>query len=240
MAKDPSVLFYTQDFLIGSSLLTPIQKGHYITLLCHQHQSSTGSLRLDDVRKLLGKDFEKHWPQLKEKFKEDSSGFFNERMRVEIDKRSTYSKKQSERAAKGWQNRGNAVALPIIENENEIENSKKGGTGENKNPKWNKNPAEKEIEELQLTDMEIKASIEFIWHMKHVHTTAKDVQGYWKAFKIQQFTGGKNYADMARCLQHFRNWIKGQDISPAKTNGNVVKMKTKEELKADYEKSLKG
>lgn len=91
MPKDPSVLFYTQDFLMGSSLLTPLQKGHYITLLCYQQQSETGSLSLDEIKLIMGEDFLRQWPAIKKKFQEDNNGFFNVRMRSEMARRKGYS-----------------------------------------------------------------------------------------------------------------------------------------------------
>lgn len=144
MAKDPAVLFYTQDFLVGSSLFTPLQKGHYITLLCYQQQSPTGSLSESEIKSLMGKDYSKQWSALKVKFKQDENGFYNERMRREINRRKQYSDKQKERVDKRWANRGNTAVdttvLPnngntFLETEIEIENNK-GGVGE-KTEGWN-------------------------------------------------------------------------------------------------------
>lgn len=102
MAKDPAVLFYVQDFLIGSSLMTPAQKGHYITLLCYQQQSDTGSIDQDQIKSLMHEDFATEWAVIKKKFQKDSNGFFNARMRSEIDRRKKYSEsRRSNRAKKG-------------------------------------------------------------------------------------------------------------------------------------------
>lgn len=138
MAKDPAVLFYTQDFLMGSSLFTALQKGHYITLLCYQQQSLTGSLSETQVKVLMGKDYQKQWPAIKVKFAQDDNGFYNERMRKEIDRRRQYSDKQKDRVGKRWNNHGNTTVdttvIPIngntfLETEIEIRN-KEGGAGE--------------------------------------------------------------------------------------------------------------
>ena len=48
MAKDPAVLFYTQDFLVATITMTNEQKGKYITLLCLQHQKQ--KLTLKDLK----------------------------------------------------------------------------------------------------------------------------------------------------------------------------------------------
>jgi hypothetical protein len=57
MAKDPAVLFYTQDFLVGTLTMTNEQVGKYIRLLCLQHQK--GKLTLVDLKtKLNDEDIE--------------------------------------------------------------------------------------------------------------------------------------------------------------------------------------
>src|SRR5205085_12392465 len=91
MAKDPCVLFYVQDFMVGTSFLTPLQKGYYITLLCHQQQSESGSLSMDEIKKLMGKDYKNHWAAIAPKFDTDERGLYNKRMRHEIERRRKYS-----------------------------------------------------------------------------------------------------------------------------------------------------
>jgi hypothetical protein len=111
--KDPAVLLYTQDFLVGSSLMSPVQKGHYITLLCFQQQSDNGSLTLEDIQSMMQADFDKEWPALKRKFKQDANGFYNERMRSEVERRSKYS--ESRRT-----NRKSKEEEPVKEDMNNI------------------------------------------------------------------------------------------------------------------------
>ncbi|TRZ80528.1 DUF1376 domain-containing protein [bacterium] len=48
--KDPAVLFYTQDFITGTILMTDEQRGKYIMLLCLQHQN--GKLTERDMLKI--------------------------------------------------------------------------------------------------------------------------------------------------------------------------------------------
>ena len=85
MAKDPAVLFYTSDFLTGTSFLNYEQKGQYITLLCQQHQCWTipenhmisvcGSLDSPVIQKFI---------------KDDDGNYYNIRMRQEAQKRASY------------------------------------------------------------------------------------------------------------------------------------------------------
>jgi hypothetical protein len=86
MAKDPAVLFYTQDFLVGTMTMTYEQKGKYITLLCLQHQKS--KLTLKDLQTILtDEDYE-----VAEKFIKDTDGFYyNQKLRYEAERRKKYS-----------------------------------------------------------------------------------------------------------------------------------------------------
>jgi uncharacterized protein YdaU (DUF1376 family) len=90
MSKDPAFLFYSSDFLTGTSFLTNEQVGMYIRLLCHQHQN--GHLKEKDILKICGSRDE----DIFEKFEKDSEGlFFNERLDTEISKRKAYSESRA-------------------------------------------------------------------------------------------------------------------------------------------------
>ena len=133
MAKDPAFLFYTNDFLTGVQDLTMEERGQYITLLCLQHQK--GHLTEKMIRLSCGNAA----ADVLSKFRQDDGGlFYNERLELEIEKRSAHGEKQKQRAIEGWKKRkessinqlnnentseshGNAAALPL-ENENVIEN----------------------------------------------------------------------------------------------------------------------
>lgn len=86
MAKDPAVLLYTQDFLVGTLSMTDEQRGKYIYLLCLQHQK--GRLTLVDLKsKLTDEDIE-----VAERFPIQADGFYyNQRMYDESIKRKNYT-----------------------------------------------------------------------------------------------------------------------------------------------------
>lgn len=85
MGKDPAVLFYTGDFLVGTMKMNYAQKGKYIQLLCLQHQD--GHLSEDDMIEICGGYEEKIFS----KFIKDSEGkYYNERMEVESIKRRKF------------------------------------------------------------------------------------------------------------------------------------------------------
>lgn len=122
MGKDPAFLFYSNDFLTGVSDLTFEERGQYITLLALQHQK--GHL----TEKIIKITVPNVSEDVLAKFSIDEDGkYYNERLEKESNKRAEHSKKQKERALKGWEKRKNrqsrssttadAAALPL-ENEN--------------------------------------------------------------------------------------------------------------------------
>lgn len=120
MAKDPAFLFYSNDFLTGVADLTFEERGQYITLMALQHQK--GHL----TEKLIKITVPNVSEDVLAKFKIDKEGnYFNERLELEAKKRAEHSRKQKERAIKGWEKRkrqsqkdatADATALPL-ENE---------------------------------------------------------------------------------------------------------------------------
>ena len=116
MSKDPAVLFYTSDFITGTLTMTDSQKGKYITLLCLQHQQ--GYLTKEDMLNICKTYDEKIYG----KFIQDNLGyFFNERMKIESDKRKKYceSRRKNKNMSKTYDQH--------MENENEdiIKNRKR-------------------------------------------------------------------------------------------------------------------
>jgi len=114
MAKDPAVLFYTQDFLVGTITMNYEQKGKYITLLCLQHQK--GKLSDNDMKSILTEeDFE-----VAEKFIKETDGYwYNLRLKDEAEKRKNYAEsRRNNRLKKIHQS-----YVKRMENENEDENA---------------------------------------------------------------------------------------------------------------------
>lgn len=126
MSKDPAFLFYTSDFLIGTSFLTNEQIGKYIRLLCHQHQN--GHLKEKDMLKIC----ETYDEDIFEKFEKDENGlFFNVRLDEEIFKRKAYSESRRNNRKKKETHEKDMLNISKTydehmenENENEIVNKK--------------------------------------------------------------------------------------------------------------------
>ena len=123
--KDPAILFYTQDFLVGTMLLTDEQVGKYIRLLCLQHQK--GHLSKEHMLSIC-KTYDK---DIFDKFAKDKQElYFNVRMEEEIIKRSKYSESRRKNA----KNRGKKDKAYAKHMENENEDTLIGDMGGNKNP----------------------------------------------------------------------------------------------------------
>lgn len=121
MAKDPAVLFYFQDFLVGTEFMTDDEVGKYIRILCHQ--ADKGSLSEMQILRICRTN--KIPEVIKEKLNVDSEGkYYQERMRIEKEKRQKHCEHQRENINKRWNKsayHGNTAVLPLL-NENENEN----------------------------------------------------------------------------------------------------------------------
>jgi uncharacterized phage protein (TIGR02220 family) len=96
MAKDPAVLFYTSDFLTGTSFFTDEQRGQYIRLLCEQHQN--GHIPENHMVCVC---FSLASPVVKKFIKDSDGNYFNERMEKEILKRIEFTESRRLNGLKG-------------------------------------------------------------------------------------------------------------------------------------------
>lgn len=94
--KDPAVLFYFQDFLVGTDFMSADEVGKYIRILCHQ--ADKGSLTLSQLKRIC----EGSVPEaVMEKLKIDDEGkYYQERMRTEREKRMNYSESRRQNRVK--------------------------------------------------------------------------------------------------------------------------------------------
>ena len=81
--KDPAFLFYSNDFLSGTMLMSNEEIGIYIKLLCIQHQQ--GHLKEEDMLNIGATK------KVFSKFVKDNEGnYYNERLEYEANKRKAY------------------------------------------------------------------------------------------------------------------------------------------------------
>jgi hypothetical protein len=116
MSKDPAVLFYTSDFLTGTTLMSNEQVGKYIRLLCIQHQK--GVLSEKDMLKIC----ESYDEDIFDKFEKCNEGYYNARMREEFEKRKKYSESRANNRKKKEDMKNISLSYEKhMENENENE-----------------------------------------------------------------------------------------------------------------------
>jgi hypothetical protein len=115
--KDPAVLFYFQDFLVGTEFMTDEEVGKYIRILCHQ--ADKGALTLPQLKRICSGNVPE---AIMEKLLQDEGGkYYQERMRSEREKRINYSDSRR----KNRERKDNNICETYdthMENENENEN----------------------------------------------------------------------------------------------------------------------
>ena len=153
MAKDPAVLLYTADFLVGAMTMTNEQAGAYIRLLCLQHQK--GHLTETEMLSVCGERDEVIFAH----FKQDDDGlYFNGRMDSEIEKRQKDASASRANGKKGG--RPKKEEEPAIYSDNELEENLNKTQGKPKqNPqvpksKPKQNLTENENEDENINDLE--------------------------------------------------------------------------------------
>lgn len=122
MAKDPAMLWYWNDWQGGTVTLSRHLKGCYIDLL--HAQFNNGHLSLDEVRTVLGPDFNA-WDTLQKKFERDEKGlFFNKRLEQEQQKRKAFAESRRKNVSVRYESTHVKHTNLRMENENEnaIEN----------------------------------------------------------------------------------------------------------------------
>jgi len=85
-----------------------------------------------------------------------------------------------------------------------------------------------------LTETQNGSAVELVRLTKYATLTNKQVSEFWEAFKIQNLTGKKYYADEDEVYSHFLNWIKKQDFK----NGTNIKSTTRIAKSAGAEQLL--
>lgn len=102
MQKDPAFLFYSSDFLNGITDLTMEERGQYITLLCLQHQK--GILSEKTIRLTVGNVS----VDVLSKFSKDEEGnFYNNRLRLEMQKRENFTESRRKNGLLGGRKKKN-------------------------------------------------------------------------------------------------------------------------------------
>lgn len=97
MSKDPSFLFYVNDFLSGTIFMSNEDIGIYVKLLCVQHQHG-GIIKKNDFDAFVGDH-----GLVRDKFIETEDGFINAKMAKVMEERARKSENMSLNASKRWE-----------------------------------------------------------------------------------------------------------------------------------------
>lgn len=205
MAKDPAFLFYPGDWNLGTMHLTLLEKGCYIELLVLQF--AKGQFTEAQAKHMLNGSFDLAWPTLREKFKTDGTFFWNERLKLEKEKRQKFTdsrksngsvKKQPEHMPKHMED------ININRNESVVELKDSG--------KWNSRPS-KESLDLDLDEVKAGAVKKYFELAKKQHITNDQIKSLWQVFKEQHFDGVRYYGSPTEAHSHFVNWSYKQTIN---------------------------
>lgn len=197
--KDPAFLFYSNDFLSGTMLMTDEETGQYIKLLCLQHQK--GHLKEKDMLNIC----KSYNEEIFSKFKKDKDeNYYNERLEYEVNKRKAYSesrrnnRRKKETYEKDMKNICNSYE-EHMENENVNENI---NININKNNSKRGSKGKKEEEKIHFAEFVSMTNAE---HEKLVSTYGKDFADQC-ILVLDNYKGssGKTYKNDYRAIL---NWV---------------------------------
>lgn len=130
MAKDPAFLFYPGDYVSGTMHLDFECKGAYMDLLMLQFQK--GHMSLHMIKQVLGHKYEHIWPLINDKFQEEDGKFWNERLRIEKEKRAKFCKSRKDNRNKANDMLSHMSSHMENENDNVLNQVKQGKNGKPK------------------------------------------------------------------------------------------------------------
>ena len=183
MAKDPALLWYPGDWLGGTTTLSRLHKGAYMDLLMCQFNE--GHMSLQDIKVVLGNDFDKVWDKLSKKSEIDENGlYFNKRLEEEQIKRKNFTTSRKKNLHKD--EHITPHMSEHMENENENENI---------------NVIRDKNKFLKPTHEELKA------YFEERGITSNEYERYYDFYESKNWMVGKN--KMKDWKSAVRNWIRG-------------------------------
>jgi len=205
MAKDPAFLFYPADASEDTQFMNRLERGAYFDLV--KSQRLFHGYTTEQLRKVLGRDYEEVWPSLDLILKHDESGYFISWVRDSLTSRKEYQQKQKERVEKRWNNRGNTVVLPSV--------------NVNGNKDINNNGALffelPELEKELINSGEWKGKI-----CRDFKIKMDQCDSYIKEFIKKIDRDGEECKSLRDAKKHFNNWIPSQ-IGKKELNGTETK-----------------
>lgn len=210
MAKDPAVLFYTSDFLAGVSFFTDEQTGQYIKLLCQQHQ--LGFIPKNHMITVCKSNDN----PVMAKFMVDSEGnYYNERMRIESEKRAKYCASRSNNLSGRPKNKIIRLSYdnhmgPHMENDNENGD----GNGGQKGVKGGKRGQNDRSKLAISPEFDQKVSFDNLWARYPRRDGRKEAERHFRATVT-------NLAQLEAITKALNNYI--QHLSISRTDAKYIK-----------------
>lgn len=118
MAKDFAFLFYVNDWAGGTQWMSRVQKGAYLDLLLYQVNNT--SFSLEEVKLILGSDFDATWNILERKFVQENGKYYNEKMRNVLESRAKFTSSRRENRLGKLKKKTRKTLVKLVGNENEI------------------------------------------------------------------------------------------------------------------------
>lgn len=166
--KDPAFLFYPGDWLGGTMGMTFEEKGAYIELLMFQFNND--KFTEAHAERMLGVCFTNVWQNIQTKFKTDGTYYWNERLKLEKEKRANFceSRRQS--------------ALSISKEKNT--NKKKKAYAKNTQQRM-EDEDENINKDINVSEDEIKSENKKGKNSKSLHSQLKEIYLEWHRQEIK-------------------------------------------------------
>lgn len=210
MAKDPAFLFYPGDWNLGTMHMTLLEKGCYMELLILQF--AKGKFTEAQAKHMLNGSFDLAWANISEKFKTDGTFYWNERLRVEKEKRQKFTEsRRSNGSIEKKEKKEAKHMLKHMEDENINTNTTSLiNTVIVKNTGFNTMPIITDFN--GLPEQYIRSSIETVKITKQKKINKEDVIGLWEIFKVKHLTGKQYYPNEEKVYNHFLDSLKYQNF----------------------------
>lgn len=238
MAKeDFCYTHYDGDEARDMTHMNRLERGAYTDIRVFQRK--VGHLTIDQIKKVLGNDFEACWPSIELVMKQDSEGkFYIEWLENSLLRAKSHSKIQSENGKNGGRPRKNKAIIKPEEtqlkaNQNPNESQKKplgdgygdgyedeipdGGTGEE-----NIFETFAITDSLQLPSTTLTAAEQNQFTMTGARNT-EFLQDQWKTFLSERINDPpevrRQYRQLSDLTRHYLNWIRTKHPLNGKQNG---------------------
>lgn len=214
MAKrDPAFLFYDGDAARDVSHMNRLERGCYFDLI--QAQKKFGGFTLEQIRKIIGKDFDECWPALELVLINEDGTYYIQWVRDSIEDRKVFAEKNRKRIQDYWDKKKRE------EESNSIEEPEKYHGITNEVPYEDEDEIENEIEDLN-NKKSVKKFIppsldEFKDYFEENGYSLEVAERAWKGYEVAGWkdSKGKQIKSWKQKCQHV--WFKPENRNKGDT-----------------------